>query len=470
MELARRCAARGDVLGWGQILFPDKFALPFCKELHEYFVQIRRDEHTNTEAPREHAKTTIKCFLIPIFQALVEPGSFRHYINVQATTSKAITVNTSIKIELETNLMIREMYGDQVGLSKWTDKQFVLGNGTIFTAVGAGESIRGLNYRNVRPDYLIVDDLYDEKDINNVESTRKKTDWFWSSLFKAMSKARRCSMHVQGTAINGEDLLEKLKAMPRWKSRTFRAVKDWEAKVVLWPELNTFESLVRDMEEMGSVIFHREMQNERRDETSSIIKSAWLRGWEYDPAELQDRLAGENKHLRLVQVVMGVDPSVGEKAMSDFTAACLAFKCKYQDSTDHVYFLHMLLNEHLTMDQRILRLDRIHRERVEAGERGVELANVEGISGFADFAAELARRTSIPVKIIKKVPDKITNLENKSRYFENKKVFVNKTIAKPLRDALYYQLTTNHPNHDDLRDSVLLCLDDVQAEPTVTVF
>jgi hypothetical protein len=467
IEWAKRCASRGDILAWGKVLFPDKFSLPFCNELHNYFVGIRKEEYTNTEAPREHAKTTIKCFLIPIFQALNEPKVFRHYLNVQATTSKSITVNTAIKVELETNELIREIYGEQVGLVKWTDKQFVLRNGVVFTAVGAGESIRGMNYRNIRPDYIIVDDLYDDDDINNIESTKKKTDWFWSSLFKARAQTRKCSIHVQGTAINSEDLLEKLKSMDRWFSKTFRAIKNMDSKEVLWPELNTFDSLMQDLDEMGSVIFYREMQNERRDEASAIVKTAWLTGWEYDPAELAGRFSD---HFKLVSVVMGVDPSIGEKVINDYTGAAVMLKCKYEDSTGFVYFIDGLWNQHLSLDQRVLLLDRIYRDRIADGKPPITRANIESIAGFKDFAAEVVRRTALPVRVVDKVPDKISNLENKSKYFENKKVFINKTIAKNLKDVLYYQLTTNYPNHDDLRDAVLLCLDDVKREPSVTVF
>ncbi len=272
IAFARRAAERKDILGWGEALFPEKFSLPYCYELHDYFVDIRSEEFTNTEAPRYHSKTTIKCFLIPIFQALEEPETFRHYLNVQATDDKALEVNRSIKIELETNELIREMYGDQVG-DRWTDQRFVTTKGVVFSAVGAGKSIRGINYRNVRPDYIIVDDLYDEDDIYSPTATKKKNNWFWSSLYPCRSRTRKTAVHVQGTAINNDDLLEELKKKPGVKSRSFRAVKDWEKKIILWPtELNTFEKIHNDSILMGPIIFAREMQNERLDDATTILK------------------------------------------------------------------------------------------------------------------------------------------------------------------------------------------------------
>jgi len=212
-----------------------------------------------------------------LFQALEEPDQFRHYLNVQATQEKALDVNRSIRAELEMNEIIRAMYGEQMG-ERWTDQRFVTSKGVIFSAIGAGQSVRGINYRNVRPDYLIVDDLYDEEDIHNPDATKKKNNWFWSSLYPARAKSRRTSIHVQGTAINPYDLLEELKTRPSVKSATFQAIEDEAAGKILWPELHTLESLKQDRILMGPIIFAREQQNERLDETTTILRRA---DWKY---------------------------------------------------------------------------------------------------------------------------------------------------------------------------------------------
>lgn len=462
LELIRRAAKRKDILEWGRLLFPSKFPLPFCEELHQYFVDVRKDALTNTEAPRNHAKTTIKCFLIPIFQALEEPESFRHYLNVQATADKANAVNMAIRNEFENNEVLLELYGDQEG-AKWNEQQFVTKRGVVFTAVGAGQSIRGLNYNNVRPDYIMVDDLYDEEDINNPDSTLKKNSWFWSSLYPARAKSTVCSIHFQGTAINNEDLLEQLKKQARWKSKTFHAIKNWDAKEVLWPELNTFEGLMEDKEDMGSVIFFRELQNERRDDATSLIKGSWLTNWEYDPNDLVF-----NDKFLLSGVLLGVDPSIGKNSEADATGIALILKTRHADAKGHEFWIDGVWNEHLSLDKRCALLQRIKDVREEGEKPPVSRAFVEGIAGFKDFVAEVRRRTSLPVHEVDSVKDKITNLENKSHFFENGKVHINKNIDPKLRDMLKYQLTTNHPKHDDLRDAVLLCLEDKRG-PSITI-
>jgi phage terminase large subunit-like protein len=449
IELARRAAKRKDILTWGWALFASKFSLPFCHELHDYLVSIRDDEFTNTEAPRNHAKTTIKCFLVQIFQALEEPMKFRHYLNVQKTDEKARAVNIAIKEELETNRLLLAMYGNQVG-AHWTELQFVLNNGVIFTAVGAGKSIRGINYKNVRPDYIVVDDLYDDDDINNPDSTIKKNNWFWSSLYPARAKGRRNSIHVQGTAINTEDLMEKLKQNPNAKSRTFQAIKP--GNEVLWIELNTLASLEHDRINMGSVIFLREMQNERRDDTTSIIRRTWIK--EYDPAVAYH---GFGKHFFVDDILLCVDPSVGAKEENDPTGIALILKCRYDDGNGNVWFIHDVDERHASLDERVGILEK--KCAAQDKDFQVRRVRIESIAGFKDFTAEVKRRTNLPVEEIDHVKDKITNLENKSHFFENGKVLINKNIDPKLKDKLIHQLTTNHPKNDDMRDAVLLGLD-----------
>lgn len=463
LELARRYARKRKILEWGKLLFPEKFYLPFCHELHDYLVSIRHISKTNTEAPRNHAKTLIECFLVPIFQALEEPHTFSHYLNVQSTEEKSLAINTSIKHEIETNQDLFDLYGNLIG-KRWTDQQFVIThrdkkNGRpkyeiIFTGVGAGQSIRGLNYHNIRPDFITIDDLYNESDINNPDSTLKKNQWFWGSLYPARAKSRTNCIHLQGTAINEEDLLEKLKRMEDWKSKTFQAIKP--GGEVLWPELNTIASLNQDRANMGSVIFERELQNIRRDDATAIIKRKWMKY--YDPVELHARLMAFDRHFFLKSVKLCVDPSAKQKEENDFTGIALILETGYDDSDASEYWIENVWNEKLSLDGRVTLLGDINSNRPR--ELSVTDCRIESIGGFHDFTSEVIRRTKLPVTEIEAVKDKITNREIKSKVFENGRVSINKNIDPILMDILVHQLTTNHPRHDDVADAVLLAIDD----------
>jgi hypothetical protein len=460
VELARRCAEEGDVLGWGKALMPDKFRLNFC-ELHDYLVATRRQPFTSTEAPRGHAKTTIGCFLLPLYQGLVEPDAYRHYLNVQSNADKALTINRAIKMEVEQNQLIRMLYGEQVG-ERWTDACFVLKNGVVYSAEGFGASIRGLNYRGLRPDWVSLDDFYDtEADTNNPNGTLKKNEWFWGTLYPILAQDRATAMHLRGTAVNREDLFEKLKSDASVASKTFKAIVDWDEKRVLWEGLKTFEQFEQMRMRMGTLIFSRELQNERRDDSSSIVKMSWLYpedgspSWEYDPAELKF-----NEQLFYAGGTVTLDPSIGKKVQNDKSGYARVLIGQPPDGLPRFY-IEALVNERHSFQQRIDKVKELASHRPV--DRPVTKVRVETISGFKDVGEKIAASVAMPCELVDKVPDKITNLERASSIFENRRIFLNKNIDPALKRELVYQLTTNSPKNDDMRDAVLLAAVDESA-------
>ena len=439
IEAIEICAKEGDILTWGKILFPEKFNLPFCKELHEYFISIKDEPFTATLAPRGYAKTVIRCFLIPMFIALNFPKMYRFYLNIQKTGTKAVEVNMAIRLEFEINELLREVYGDQMS-DRWTERRFTIANGVTFGALGTGDSIRGIQVKNNRPDYIVIDDLYDDDDLHSMFNIEKINSWFWSSVYKAVPKSGNKCIHIQGTAINKFDLLHQLENKSSWVFRKFQAILDDVSKTVLWPEAETYEKLMQDKENMGSVIFERELMNNCRDSETQIIKDHWIK--------YHDDIPSDEK---VVLKIAGNDPSIGAKENSDYTALATIF-VTHGEGQPYKYYIEDLVNEHLSQEKRIRMVENKHRIF------NYNNVYVEAIAGFKDYCAELKRQTNVPVKEIDSVKDKLTNLENNSSKFENGKVSISTKIPAKLRNELVYQLCTNSPRHDDIKDAVLIAL------------
>ncbi|MCX5794942.1 MAG: hypothetical protein NTY77_05570 [Elusimicrobia bacterium] len=452
-EAAKAAAARKDILAWGALTMPEKFFMPFCHELHDYFVDIRHAEASSTEAPRGHSKTTIKCTLIPMFQALEEPESYDYYLNVQATGAKAVAVNTAIKSELEENELLRYMYGEQVGDKKWTDQIFVTRGGIVFQALGAGQSIRGTQYRNRRPKYIVIDDLYDEEDLENPEGVERKNRWFWGSLYPARAKGMDTAFHLQGTPISDRDVLWQMSKLPGVLYRQFAALKP--DGTPLWPELNSKESLAKDRIFMGSIAFDRELQMTRRDETAAIVKASWLKDWELDPAKVVF-----DKNQVLDRALLCCDPSIGKKLTNDPTAIAMMFRIVPAGMAPW-WFIDALGNELLSLNKRVAKIREFAAAQPEWVREKLRI-RVEAIAGFMDFPEALRSDpvcANYPIEEIDHVPDKISNLTGKSVHFENGKVRISTRIRQDLRTLAFDQLTTNYPSHDDVRDAILLGLD-----------
>lgn len=468
VEAARRFAAAKDVLNWARVTMPEKFYRPFCRELHQYFVDIRHAEISSTVAPRGHAKTIIKCCVIPMFLGLEEPDSYNYFANVQNTTTKAVAVNFAIKYELEHNEVLRALYGDQVSAEKWTDAQFMLKNGVVFQGLGAGESIRGLQFLNRRPTYLIVDDLYSEDNLEHPDSIETVNRWFWSSLWPTRAKGKNTSFQVQGTAIGTNDIMAKLGEMPGVVHREFAAY-DEKTERVLWPELNTLAQLKQDRERMGSAIFDREMQGKRRNTADSIVKEHWLNGWEYDPAVKWANLArdfGPATQVRILGSTLACDPSTG-KDEGDPAAFAIGVETLGPGSKKELW-IEALEEGQLSFDGRLAKLEQLkaqHAGRLPDPAFRLRRAYVESIGGFADFGNQAKLKTGLPIELVTFVKGKVANLAAKSGAFEFGRVHVSTAVPKALRERLKDQLLINAPVHDDLRDAVLMLLEDPTGVP-----
>jgi len=454
--MAKKAAKRHDILAWGKAIMPDKFSLPFCADLHGYMTKIRGESISSLKAPRGFAKTIIGCSLIPLYQALVEPKTFNFYLNCQANEEKALSVNRAIKQELEDNEILHLVYGDQI-TGRWTDQEFLLKNGVVFKSVGAGVSLRGLQFRNRRPDYVIVDDLYDESDVYSLDATHKKNDWAKGTLYKILSKSRRSAFHVQGTAINKADILTEMEKWPGCLSKTFSALT--ESGKSLWPELYTLQELAEDKLRMGTVIYNREMMNTCQDDTEALVKSTWLQDWEYDPAVRWNQRSME---VRVNGSILGCDPSTGSSETGDPAGFCVVVETSGPGSKRD-WWIEQLHNAPMSWEARLAQLERMQAfQNAKGPEFKIKRARIEGVSGFADFGNQAKAKTGLPVEVVTFVKGKLANLASKAGHFEFGRVHLSKEIPQALRDTLREQLTTNQPKHDDLRDALLLTLDETQ--------
>jgi hypothetical protein len=147
--------------------------------------------------------------------------------------------------------------------------------------------------------------------------------------------------------------------------------------------------------------------------------------------------------------------------LADYTGIALALVTRHVDQPEGIfnYYIMALRNEHLSLNKRVIAIGEVANKFPLYPQ---PRANIEGIGAFEDFIGEVRRKTNLKVNGINQVKDKITNLENKSGYFENGRVFLSEDIDQKLRETLVYQLTNNFPKNDDLRDALLLLLPDLK--------
>lgn len=205
--------------------------------------------------PRDHAKTTLAKLTV-VYYILFSHYSFIVYLsNVHSTGKDA--VNDVIAFLLCDNF--RSIYGDiafkvqQDGNGFYRfDLQLTREDGSAYTkhviikALGAGQSVRGVNVKHRRPQLAIVDDLEDIENIATEELFMKLKKWFYGTFRKCLDKFDHKIIHI-GNMLAEKCLLKEHCESEYWFSRRYGALLSNGEP--LWPDAWPIAKLKADFTE-----------------------------------------------------------------------------------------------------------------------------------------------------------------------------------------------------------------------------
>jgi hypothetical protein len=157
---------------------------------------------------RAHAKSTHMDVFIPLWLKCQEVRELNVMVVVGKSSDNANTLLADIQSELQYNQRYINDFGEQYNSGHWTDGEFVTRDGCAFFARGRGQSPRGLRYRDQRPDYVVIDDLDDDKLILNESRVSELTDWVKEALFGALDGGRGRFIMV-GNLIGVDSVLQR---------------------------------------------------------------------------------------------------------------------------------------------------------------------------------------------------------------------------------------------------------------------
>jgi hypothetical protein len=165
LDLVELCAKSTQAIA--KILFPHLFYRPFCSVHHTIFEMLDRPgrQKRAVAAPRGIGKTSTIGIAYPAKKILFQEKKFIVYVS--STATHAVMQTENLKQELITNEMIVKLFGPQKTIAadeSFAKNMWVTSGGTLVLPRGAGQQIRGLNYRGARPDLIIIDDLEDDED------------------------------------------------------------------------------------------------------------------------------------------------------------------------------------------------------------------------------------------------------------------------------------------------------------------
>jgi hypothetical protein len=167
------------------------------------------------QAFRGAAKSTLAEEAL-IVQALLR--QFHNAIVLGETYERAVERLRAIKHELETNPLLNELFGDQVG-PIWSEAKIQLNNGAIIQAFGRGQSLRGSKHLDHRPDIAFADDIENEDSTISPEAIEKTKTWLMATVLPALEPQSR--VRVNGTPLHPRSVICQLAADPGWVTRTY---------------------------------------------------------------------------------------------------------------------------------------------------------------------------------------------------------------------------------------------------------
>ena len=271
---------------------------------HGYMRPVKKLSGIVDVEPREHGKTVRNSFAKPLWRLLT--GKNRFVLIIGATQGAAEDNIINIRSELEDNELLIADYGDQkTPKGKWADSRLELANGTCIQGKGAGSAMRGVRYRQYRPDLVILDDLMKDDAAESAAWRDKIFRWAKRVVFLLGKEA---FVVFVNTIFHGDDIVNRLLAeiedgtLDDWAGFRFSCWRP-DGVTPLWPEHWSASDLLNKKKNLGTAVFSTEMENEPLSDEDRMIRIEWIRSHWYRPEELP--------RLDDMRRFAGIDPSAG---------------------------------------------------------------------------------------------------------------------------------------------------------------
>ncbi len=267
------------------------------EEYHSYLIASENVKAVVDIEPRGFSKSTRWALAFPLWRILFKKNNF--VCIFCATQDMANRALQSIKDEIEGNDLIFEDFGAMEG-KVWKSDFITLKNETAIKGFGAGSAVRGIKFRQYRPDLIICDDILKDDAARTFSQREKIYKWF---LRAVMPLGQDVFTIIINTIFHSDDvpsrLLKRIAAgeLTDWIGLRFAAFTP--QGISLWSSYWTEEKLNTKKREIGSAAFSTEYMNEPLSDEERIFKPEWFIRY---------------KHIDLnsLRVFMGVDPSAGK--------------------------------------------------------------------------------------------------------------------------------------------------------------
>ncbi|MFR9578742.1 MAG: phage terminase large subunit [Rikenellaceae bacterium] len=259
------------------------------------------------EWARGHAKSTHISLMIPLWLLFQERREIDVMVLISKSEASAAGLLSDLQIELESNKLLINDFGNQTGEGSWSEGKFITKDGAMFVALGRGQSPRGLKNQSRRPNYISVDDIDDDEMVDNPRRVKRCVKWLLSAVYGTMAGGRGRYV-VVGNNIGKTSVLSEV-----IKRKTFHHTKvnmlDRNGNPS-WSSNYTLEEIEGIRADIGENNFQKEYMNNPITE-GSVFKEEHIRYGKMLPIE------------QYASVLSYTDPSFKDTATADYKASFL---------------------------------------------------------------------------------------------------------------------------------------------------
>lgn len=173
---------------------------------------------------------------------------------------------------------------------------------SIITTRGISSGLRGMKHGTQRPSLVLLDDLQDSETAENAEQVEKMLAIIKKDIMNLGGK-ERLSILQTGTPIQPEDLIDRIKNDPNWKTTMYKGIIKFPTNMELWKryfEIYDTES-VNDEDHIESLEFYKH-NREKMDEGSEV----------FNPS----RYSAKDGHISAIQKLLEIQHVIGKSAFA----------------------------------------------------------------------------------------------------------------------------------------------------------
>jgi len=426
----------------------DKNPAKFHRQLIE-ILETDAEEAVGVIGFRGSAKSTFCSFAYPLWCAIFKKYNFIILIN---DTVQQVKLNiANIKAEIEENELIRADFPHvyNANTNKWNETELLIGKDVFLLGKSRGQKIRGLRFRQWRPQLIIIDDPED------YEWTRKKINrdkterWLNTEVVPAQEEFK-CKMIIIGNLLHKDALMGRLKKRGTFKMFEFPLI-DAKGKITWKGKYPTMEAVNKQREKVSnSVVWQREYLLKIIAEEEQVISEENISYYDNDRLTQVGDLA-----IKPVDAGGALDLAISEKQTADRTALVCGLMAKEyltisltgaQKGTKILYIKPNPVNKRIDLEQTI--------QEVSVATRSMPVGNriyVEAVAYQLAIIKEM-RKLGLPVIDIRPIGDKRARLETVAMYIKQGLV---RFPQKGCEELIEQLLGFGSEEHDDLVDALV---------------